>query len=149
MEDNRKIREMYDCVTIVSDEELYPLQKWYNQLIDKSIDEITVEDILKMMRQKQFIDLALSRAINYLKENVFAGELYDGEILEKISEIDNSFLKFYVYDLKDITEHAFKKSVTHKWSYCGEKEEFIEIANKISRKLANIERKQMGQRANK
>ena len=39
MEDTRKIKEIYDCVAIVSDEELYPLQKWYNQLIDELENE--------------------------------------------------------------------------------------------------------------
>lgn len=35
MEDMRKIKDIYDCVAIISQEELYPLQKWYNQLIEK------------------------------------------------------------------------------------------------------------------
>ncbi len=95
MEDIRKVKEIYDCVPIISDEELYPLQKWYNQLIDKTIHEITVADVLQMIRQKQFINLAMAKAIEFLKENVFVGELYDGEIFEKISELDSSFLVFY------------------------------------------------------
>lgn len=92
MEDTRKIKEIYDCAAIVSDEELYPLQKWYNQLIDKTIYEITVPDVLRMIRQKQWIDLAMSKAINLLKDDVFAGESFDGELLEKVSELDGSFL---------------------------------------------------------
>ena len=31
----RKIKELYNCEYITSDKELYPLQKWYNKLIDK------------------------------------------------------------------------------------------------------------------
>lgn len=58
MEDTKKTKEIYDCVVIISDEELYPLQKWYNQLIDKTPSEITVADVLRMMRQKQLINLA-------------------------------------------------------------------------------------------
>ena len=51
MENTRKIKDIYNCVTIISDEELYPLQKWYNQLIDKTISEITVADVLRMICQ--------------------------------------------------------------------------------------------------
>ena len=91
MEDIRKVKEIYDCVPIISDEELYPLQKWYNQLIDKTIHEITVADVLQMIRQKQFINLAMAKAIEFLKENVFVGELYDGEIFEKISEFQSRY----------------------------------------------------------
>lgn len=47
MKDKRKIKEIYNCISIVSNEELYPLQKWDNQLIEKTIDEITVADDLK------------------------------------------------------------------------------------------------------
>ena len=135
MQDTRKVKEMYNCVPIVSDEELYPLQKWYNQLIDKTIHEITVADVLRMIRQKQFINLAMAKAIEFLQENVFVGEAYDGEIFEKISELDSSFLIFYADDLKDIIKSALEKSVIHKWSYDGEEEEFKEIVNIIEKKL--------------
>ena len=70
MEDTRKIKDIYDCVAIISDEELYPLQKWYNQLIDKTLSEITVADALRMIRQKQFINLAMSKAIKFLQDDV-------------------------------------------------------------------------------
>ncbi len=135
MEDTRKIKDIYDCVAIISDEELYPLQKWYNQLIDKTIPEITVADVLRMIRQKQFINLAMSKAIKYLKDNVFIGESYDGEMLEKISAMDSSFLIAYTDDLKNITKKALEKSVIHEWSYDGEEDEFKEIVNVIGKKL--------------
>lgn len=79
MEDTRKIKGIYDCVAIISEKELYPLQKWYNQLIDKKPSEIIVADVLRMIRQKQFINPAMSKAIKFLQEDVFTGETYDGE----------------------------------------------------------------------
>lgn len=135
MEDIRKIKDIYDCTAIISDKELYPLQKWYNQLIDKTISEITVADVLRMIRQKQFINLAMSKAINFLQDDVFIGEAYDGEMLEKISEMDSSFLIFYTDDLKNITKNALEKSVIREWSYDGEEDEFREIINVIAQKL--------------
>lgn len=135
MEDTRKIKDIYDCLAIISDEELYPLQKWYNQLIDKTLSEITVADVLRMIRQKQFINLAMSKAIKFLQDDVFIGESYDGEMLEKISEMDSSFLMSYTEDLKSITKNALEKSVIHEWSYDGEKDEFKETVNAIAKKL--------------
>lgn len=127
MEGERKIKDIYNCQYIVSDEMLYPLQEWHNQLIDKRIDEITVADVLRMMRQKELIDLAISKAIEFLKENVFIGELYDGQILEQISELDISLLTPYHDDMKYILKVALEKATIHEWSYDGEKDEFIEI----------------------
>lgn len=135
MEDTRKIKDIYDCVAIISQEELYPLEKWYNQLIDKTIFEITVEDVIRMIRQKQFISLAMSKAIKFLQDDVFIGEAYDGEMLEKISEMDSSLLISYADDLKNIVQNALDKSVTHEWSYNGEEDEFKKIVNSITKKL--------------
>ena len=125
----RKIKEIYDCEYIVSEKELYPLQKWHNQLIDKTMNEITVSDVLRMIRQQEFMDLAILKAVKFLQENVFIGEAYDGELFEKLAEIDISFLIPYKENLKDILKHALEESVIHEWSYDGEREEFEEIVD--------------------
>lgn len=129
MDDIRKIKDIYDCVAIISDEELYPLQKWYNQLIDKTLSEITVADVLRMIRQKQFIKLAMLKAIKFLQDDAFIGEAYDGEVLEKISELESSLLIMYKDDLKNIIQNALEKSEIYEWSYDGEENEFKEILN--------------------
>lgn len=135
MEDKRKIKEIYNCISITSNEELYPLQKWYNQLIEKTIDEITIADVLKMIRQKEFTNLAMSKAISFLQEDVFAGESYEGELLEKVSEMDSSFLISYADDLKNIINNALVKSETRDWTYDGEEEEFKDMIDALSTKV--------------
>ena len=135
MEDKRKIKEIYNCISIVSNEELYPMQKWYNQLIEKTIAEITVADVLRMVRQKEFTNLAMSKAISFLQEDVFAGESYEGELLEKVSEMDSSFLISYADDLKNIINNALVKSKTRDWTYDGEEEEFKDMIDTLSKKV--------------
>ena len=135
MEDKRKIKEIYNCISITSNEELYPLQKWYNQLIEKTIAEITVADVLRMVRQKEFTNLAMSMAISFLQEDVFAGESYEGELLEKVSEMDSSFLISYADDLKNIINNALVKSETRDWTYDGEEEEFKDMIDALSTKV--------------
>ena len=135
MKDKRKIKELYDCKYIISDEELYPLQKWYNKIIDKTIDEITIADILRMIRQKEFCDLAVEKAVEFLQDNVFAGEIYDGQLLEKISEMSDPFLTKYSNKLKYILKDAMGKSETHEWSYEGEREENKNMVNSILKKI--------------
>ena len=135
MEDKRKIKEIYNCISITSNEELYPLQKWYNQLIEKTIAEITVADVLRMVRQKEFTNLAMSKAISFLQEDVFAGESYEGELLEKVSEMDSSFLISYADDLKNIINNALVKSETRDWTYDGEEEQFKDMIDALSTKV--------------
>ena len=45
------LKEMYGCKYINSEEELFPLQKWYNMLNDKKVEELSISDVLKMIRQ--------------------------------------------------------------------------------------------------
>lgn len=142
MGDIRKIKDIYGCVAIISDDELYPLQKWYNQVIEKTIQEITAADILKMMRQKCFINLAMSKAIELLKNNVFIGETYDGELIKKISELDSTLLLSFANDLRSIIKIAKDESFVHEWSYRGEAGEFNEIVNTLEQKLNNSSRNQ-------
>ena len=108
------------------------------QLIEKTIVEITVADVLRMIRQKKFTDLAMSKAINFLREDVFVGELYEGDLLEKVSEMDSSFLISYADDLKNIINNALVKSETHDWTYDGEEEEFKDMIDTLSTKLTEL-----------
>lgn len=115
MEDEKKIKDIWGCSYIESETELYPLQKWYNHLIDKKVSEIEVSDVLRMIRQNVFIDIAIQKAVNFLKENPFAGEMYEGELLEKMSKLERSALKQYIQELKEVLGVALINNKTHEW----------------------------------
>lgn len=135
MQDNRKIKDIYMCKYIKQDGEMYPLQKWYNQLIDKKISEVNVLDILRMIRQREFIDIAILRAVDYLKENPFIGDMYEGEVLEKLSSIEVNSLTGYLDEIKDILSIALIKNESYEWLNNEEKKEFAEIIRKFSEKI--------------
>lgn len=105
-----KIKSIYGFSKIEVEGELYPLQKWYNQLIEKTIYEITIADVLRMIRQNEFIEIAISRAICYYKNNPFAGELYEGELLEKMALFDIIQLGEYMYEIRNILENALREN---------------------------------------
>lgn len=132
MED-RKIKDIYGCDYIQDNGELYPLQRWYNQTIDKNVSEISVADVLRMMRQNEFMELAISRAIAFLRENPFEGEQYEGELLGKVSTIENHLIKDYLDDLRYILVHAKKENEVYEWLIEKEREEFQEIIDNFSR----------------
>lgn len=136
MQEEKKIKELYGCNYIVSDEKLYPLQKWYNRLLDKTVSHIDVSDVSRMMRQKEFIDLAISKAINFLKGNVFSGDMYEGEILEKLLEVDNCNLVIYSNELKRILSSALEESEKHEWLCKEEKEDFEKVVRKLISKIS-------------
>ena len=139
MQDKRKIKEIYNCISISSNEELYPLQKWYNQLIEKTIAEITVEDVLRMIRQKEFTNLAVSKAIIKIRGTAtLLGNqdplwVVDGIIQDDPIPID--LMTNMADDLKNIIKNALVKSETRDWIYAGEEEEFKDMIDTLSKKI--------------
>lgn len=103
--------------------------------MDKSIQDITVADVLRMIRQNEFMDIAIQRAIELLKENPFIGEVYDGELIEKISGLEPSLLKSCIPDIRNTLADALKKGADHEWSYVGEWEEIKQVVEEMLTKL--------------
>lgn len=132
MED-RKIKDIFGCSYIEIEE--YPLQKWYNQLLDKTISEINVSDVLRMIRQKEFLEIAVPRAIFFLNNNPFEGEMYEGELLEKVSNLEILQVKHYIDDIKNILAQAQKDNETYAWLIEEERMKFQELTKDFSKKI--------------
>jgi len=57
------------------------LVNWYNRMIDKTLDELNVEDVSKMVRQDVLKEVALEKAIELFIEDPYDGEFTDGDLL--------------------------------------------------------------------
>jgi hypothetical protein len=71
----------------------YALDKWYARLINKTADEIDLEDVSRMLSQNVFIDLGIKKAMEILSEDPIAGVFYDGQLLELLSAVDLDTIK--------------------------------------------------------
>ncbi|WP_312448583.1 contact-dependent growth inhibition system immunity protein [Lacrimispora sp.] len=60
------------------------LISWYNNLIDKTVDELNVVDVSKMARQNILKEVAIARAIEIFLHDPFDGEMQDGDLLSLI-----------------------------------------------------------------
>lgn len=113
--------------------------KGYNNFIHKPINETTVGDVLKMIRQREefnrVFDLAMTRAVELLQENAFVGEYFDGELMEQIPDMDAEFYAAHSKELRAIVEDARKKSKMHAWLYDEAQFEFLKNVNSVSNKL--------------
>ena len=50
------IKELYDDVSEIHGDSLAPLELWYNEMINKRIDELSILDISRMLRQNELLD---------------------------------------------------------------------------------------------
>jgi len=135
MDEKKRIKDIYNCEYSISEGEVYPLQSWYAQLISKNLDELEVLDVVRMIRQNEFLDLAIFKAINYLNENTFVGDMYDGEVLENLSKLNIRFLIKYINELDNILKKALEENESHEWLCEEEKDEFEELVRKFLKKI--------------
>ena len=60
----KTIKEKYGVNEIELNNNSTSLEKWFNEVIYKSEIELNISDLLRMIRQNLFIDLALILSIN-------------------------------------------------------------------------------------
>ena len=66
---------------------------WYNRLIDKSADELSVADVSRMVRQNVLRDVAIDRAIELFLVEPFDGEMQDGDLLALLVSCNAEIIK--------------------------------------------------------
>ena len=84
-----KIKELYNCDKLKGDDSLVI---WYNQVIEKTADELTVSDVARCIRQNLFLETAYEMLMVYLLQNPYEGDVYEGELIGKACEIDLKYL---------------------------------------------------------
>lgn len=104
----------------------YALDNWYNELINKTEDEIDLEDVCRMLSQNVFIDLGIKKAMEILSDDPVAGEFYDGQLLELLSAIDIDKIKD-LSQLKVLLEKIKHSFSNLDWSNEEDQKEYSEL----------------------
>lgn len=107
-------------------------------MIDKKISEINIADVLRMIRQNEFLDVAIYKAMFLLKDNPFIGEAYDGELLEKISDITSEYFKNYLCDMENILLTVSRMNKTYEWCIESERTDFERLIIKMINKMNEL-----------
>ncbi|WP_342322977.1 contact-dependent growth inhibition system immunity protein [Kosakonia sp. BYX6] len=69
------------------------LEQWFERIIDIPIEELTVEDLCRAIRQELCIAQLMPRVLEVMIDDPLAGEYYDGELIAALSTIKESDLK--------------------------------------------------------
>ena len=138
MNTNKKIKELYNIsfdLTDVPENEKYPMHDWYNDLINKTYNQINILDVTRMLIQKVFMELAVSKAIYFIEENSFCGQRYEGELLELLNKLDVNYLREYKLVLNEILLKALDKNRIYEWLCEDERIEFSELLKAFAKKV--------------
>jgi hypothetical protein len=131
-----KIKEIYECKRIEGEEAKLPLPEWHNRVIEKTIEEVDLSDILKMLRQGVFLEIAINKTITLLQANPFIGELYDGELIETLYKQEECIYSKYIEDLKKILRKAIRANKRFDWCIEKERTEFDGALRNFYKKIS-------------
>ena len=136
------IKDLYENVSEIRGKSLSPLELWYNELINKKIEDLSILDINRMLRQDVFMQLAMEKAMELLIKNPMEGELYDGDLLYQVvkamkkhgASIDKQIADKFI-------ELADKEKEKYEWEfeeYKTEYEEMLESFKSLARGKKHI-----------
>ena len=79
--------------------------------------------------------MAYFNAVYYLEKNPFSGELYEGELLEKLSTVNKNEIIKYKNEIITILLDSLEKNKKYEWLEEEEREEFKDIIDDFYMKL--------------
>ena len=103
------IGEIYNVKKLALNKDSTSLEVWFNSVIDKNIEQIALSDVLRMIRQQLFLEIALEKSIEFLKDDPFTGEYYSGELIGHLLKINPLLLKKFDREIKSITSNIKTK----------------------------------------
>ena len=113
------------------------LINWYNKVIDKTYEDLTLADVCKMIRQNIVKNVAIKKAIELFLCNPYDGEHIDGDLLATLTSLDTKlFDVHYNRELKYVLEDVKQGYNDFDWS---DEKTKIQYAKNIEKMLKNIE----------
>ena len=132
----------YDPASVSEyDRQRSPMPEWYEKVIYKTIEELTVFDIWRMFMQELFVDTAVKRAIVYLKEDPFCTEINDGDIMRYLSKVDIELVKDFKEELLGIIENARKLKDEYDCMTEDDKIRYTAVIDSFEKKLLDLDNK--------
>ncbi len=68
-----------------------PLEAWYRAIRDERVEDFTPGDLSRAIRQQLFPETVVPVAIETLKKDPLAGEMYDGELLLALDSVPKPY----------------------------------------------------------
>ncbi|CAK19544.1 contact-dependent growth inhibition system immunity protein [Listeria welshimeri] len=134
---DQKIKDIYHIDDSFSiDNEKY--NKWLKSLFNKTKDEITEKDVYTMLLQQELEDLAIEKAIEFIKIDPLTGEMWDGQLLEQLAGISADKLVAYKEDLQKLIPYIDIQIKEPLWDFEFEREDFISRYMKFKDKVADL-----------
>ena len=78
---SKTLKEIYEYDLIEDDGIDYTVDEWFNTIMEKTKDQLSVADVSRMLRQRICSRIAIKRAIEMLSDDPFIGEMFEGQLM--------------------------------------------------------------------
>lgn len=133
--DGKTLKEIYEYDLVPDEDHQYSLDEWFNSIMSKTVDELTIADICRMLRQKICSAVAIGKAIDMLNDDPFMGELYEGQLMITLYNAKEKYLCKRYDDIEPLLDKAALKSKTHDWVSEYEKFEYLRTLEAFAKKI--------------
>ena len=133
--DGKTLKEIYEYDLVPDEGHQYSLDEWFNSIMSKTVDELTIADICRMLRQKICSAVAIGKAIDMLNDDPFVGELYEGQLMITLYNAKEKYLCRRYDDIEPLLDKAALKSKTHDWVSEYEKFEYLRTLEAFAKKI--------------
>ena len=129
---SKTIKEMYNEEFV--DKPDTSLLKHYNSILNKTPDELTIDDVCMLVRQEFFLDICVPKAIEILKQDHSAGDNYDYSLLVNLSNVESSLIEYKekISDLINVLENDYK-SITFELE--SDEQDYLESIERLKEKI--------------
>ena len=132
---SRTLKEIYEY-DLIEDEGLdYTVDEWFNTIMAITMDQLTVSDVSRMLRQKICSRVAIKRAIEILNDDPFIGEMFEGQLMFNLYAGKEKYLKLFYAQMRPMLEKAGLMAKAHNWGSEEEKNEYMDIIARFAQKI--------------
>lgn len=133
--EGKTLKEIYEYDLVPDDDLQSSLDEWFNCIMAKTVEELTIADICRMLRQKICSVVAIGRAIELLEEDPFVGDLYEGQLMITLYNAKEKYLCKRYDDIEPLLEKAAFISKTHDWVSEYEKFDYLHTLEAFGKKI--------------
>ncbi len=134
----KTLKEIYEY-DFVSEDGESNIEPWFNSVMLKTPEQLTVADLCRMLRQRIFSVVAIEQAIGVIKNDPFAGDIYEGQLMVSLCKGKEKYLAPRYKDIAPLLDMAALQAKSHKWESENEKEIFLLVIQEFAKKIRESE----------